>query len=69
MANSRSYVVSQAPGEKVEWNNKSKTVTVKTTTGKKIDLPLGQKVAIVNSMKQFIDAPAMKISKSEFLLP
>lgn len=64
--NSRTYVpirfVSEALGEKVEWNNKTKTVTLKTTSGKKIELSRGQRVAVVNGVKQSIDAPAMEIS-------
>ncbi|EJW14378.1 copper amine oxidase N-terminal domain-containing protein [Paenibacillus alvei] len=66
VANSRTYVpirfVSQALGEKIEWNNKTKTVTVKTAAGKKIELSRGQKVAVVNGVKQSIDAPAMEVS-------
>ncbi|EJW13765.1 copper amine oxidase N-terminal domain-containing protein [Paenibacillus alvei] len=66
VANSRTYVpirfVSQALGEKIEWNNKTKTVTVKTAAGKKIELSRGQKVAVVNGVKQNIDAPAMEVS-------
>lgn len=62
----RTYVpirfVSQALGEKVEWNNKTKTVTVKTAAGSKIELSRGQRVAVVNGVKQSIDAPAMEVS-------
>ncbi|BFH18139.1 hypothetical protein J6TS7_38200 [Paenibacillus dendritiformis] len=61
---SRTYVpirfVSEALGEKVQWNNKTKTVTV-TTSSKKIELSRGKKYAYVNGIKTDIDAPAVEV--------
>ncbi|MCY9757353.1 copper amine oxidase N-terminal domain-containing protein [Paenibacillus alvei] len=62
---SRTYVpirfVSEALGEKVTWNNKTKTVTVSTVSGKKIELSRGQKFSIVDGKKKEIDAPSIEV--------
>ncbi|BFH18237.1 hypothetical protein J6TS7_20770 [Paenibacillus dendritiformis] len=68
----RTYVpirfVSQALGEKVDWNNKTKTVSVVKRSGKKISLSPGKKVAYVDGAKQIIDAAPIEV-KNRVMVP